>query len=366
MEIRYLHLNNFRNYRDLNISFYSGLNLITGENAQGKTNLLEAINYLSLVRSHRAAKDSELIKWKEEFFNIRAKINKNNGDLDLFITYKDRKKNVYINNNKITKFADLLGIVNTIIFTPEDLVLAKGSPFFRRRFLDQFISQIDYKYFYFLQNYHRILKQKNNSLKQNLDQKRQIIEVWNEQLKESGSQLILKRWKVLSRLNEIIGPIHHQISGKREKVEIIYQPSINIKEEEADLNYIKGRYCYFLNKYAKLELERKISFVGPHRDDFIFLIDGMDLKTFGSQGQQRTAVLSLKIAQLELMKELTEEYPLLLMDDVFSELDETRRKNLLLHLKEKVQTFITTSQPIQLGDNLFYKEFIVKQGKILE
>lgn len=369
MELQSLCLYNFRNYGQLNISFSSGINLITGENAQGKTNLLEAINYLSLARSYRTNRDLELLKWEEKNFILRAEIKKKNGDLNLAINYKDNKKTVYINNNRITKFNQLLGVVNTVLFTPEDLVLVKGSPSSRRRFLDQLISQINYKYFYYLQNYHRVLKQKNNSLKQSLEKKNkeQILQIWNEQLVTNGAQLILERSRILKKLNTTIQLVHYQISGKRENLKLVYCPSVNwnVSEAKQDLSFMTVRYRQVLETYKKLETEKKTSLFGPHRDDFLFLIDGKDLKIFGSQGQQRTAALSLKIAQLELMGEITGEYPLLLLDDVFSELDKKRRKNLLDYLNYKVQVFITNTQPFS-EENFISKKFTVQQGKITE
>jgi DNA replication and repair protein RecF len=369
MELQQLFLHNFRNYSQQEVRFVPGINLIIGENAQGKTNLLEAINYLSLVRSHRTGRDGELLKWDQENFNLRGEIKKKNGILNVAVNYENNRKTVYINNNKITKFSELLGLVNTVLFTPEDLVLAKGSPSYRRRFLDQFISQVNYKYFYSLQSYHRILKQKNNSLKQKIEKKtmEQMVQIWNEQLVESGAELILARIILLEKLNKLINLVHYQISGEREKIRLVYHPSIDLKAEDVkNQALVKERYWQLLKQNQRLEEIKKVSLVGPHRDDFLFLINGKDLKIFGSQGQQRTAVLSLKIAQLELMKEITGEYPLLLLDDVFSELDELRRRGLLNYINNKVQTFITNAQTLGEEKSLCHKKFIIRQGKITE
>lgn len=349
LKILSLSLRNFRNYKWQKVDFDQGVNVIFGHNAQGKSNLLEAINYLSVFSSFRNAKDLEMVKWGESYFFIEGLVQKNNGEYHLSLGYnRENKKILKINGNQQKKISDVLGIFNSVVFSPEDLNIVKAGPSARRRYLDKEMIQLFPSYYYILLQYQKILTQRNNLLKEmrTKKNKREMLEIWNEQLVDYGAKIIKKRLDVLQKLSPLARLTHRKITNGEEELDINYE-SIVLNEENifknCSLENIKNLFPRELEKYFQQEVYRGISLIGPHRDDLKLTINGIDVRKYGSQGQQRTTALSLKIAELELVKSEIGEYPVLLLDDVMSELDEKRRNHLLIFIGSKVQTFITTT-----------------------
>lgn len=344
-----LDLRNFRNYHGKKIDFHPCLNIIVGLNAQGKSNLLEAINYLSIFSSFRNAKDVDMIKWGQSYFFVEGLIRKKNGEYLLSFGYNLENKKIFkVNGNQRKNISDMLGVFNSVVFSPEDLNIVKTGPAARRKFLDKEMIQLFPSYYFSLIQYQKILGQRNNLLKEirgNIN-KKETLEIWNYQLIDNGSRIIKKRLEVLKKLGPLARLTHRKITDGEEELDLNYE-SLEVEKEEKlkklTLEEIKSIFSDQLEKKSKIEILRGVSLIGPHRDDLKITINGVDARKFGSQGQQRTAALALKIAELELVKSETGEYPVLLLDDVMSELDEKRRDQLLLYIGEKVQTFITTT-----------------------
>ncbi|MGI6235827.1 MAG: DNA replication/repair protein RecF [Christensenellales bacterium] len=349
MHILSLLLNNFRNYNEKKIEFHPHVNIVMGMNAQGKSNLLEAIHYLSIFSSFRNSKDREMIKWGQSYFYLEGKIVKNNGEYLLSAGYhEENKKILKVNGSQRKKIRDLLGVFNSVVFSPEDLNIIKNGPSARRRFLDQEMIQLFPSYYHALIQYQKILGQRNNLLREIRIHKKKddLLPIWSQQLLQHGSKIIKKRFEVLKKLTPLARLTHRKITNGAEELDLNYY-SLEMGREEnlktASLEKIQNIYFTQLEKFRSLEMERGITLIGPHRDDLIITINGIDARKFGSQGQQRTAALSLKIAELELVKSEIGEYPVLLLDDVMSELDQTRRNHLMQYIGNKVQTFITTT-----------------------
>ena len=332
MYIKSLELNDYRNYDKVSIKFDKGINILYGNNAQGKTNILEAIYLCSTTKSHRGNKDKEVIRFGCKESHIRALFNKNEVDYQIDIHLRSEKsKGIAINGVKLKKAAELLGLANIIIFSPEDLSIIKNGPSDRRRFVDAELCQLDKVYLYNLTNYNKIVNQRNNLLKDILihPELRDTLDVWDMQLVNIGNKIIERRKLFVDQLNEIISDIHNNISGGKEELEIIYDPNVNTEEYEEKLK-----------KHREKDIRYKLTSVGPHRDDFIFLINEIDTKKYGSQGQQRTAALSLKLAEIRLVEKIAGSTPILLLDDVLSELD-GGRQNYLLNSIKNIQTIVT-------------------------
>lgn len=331
MYIRELSLQNFRNYNYLNLVLHPGINVFVGDNAQGKTNVLESIYLCATARSHRTNQEKEVIAWDQIDSHIRLNIQKKYIEDQIDFHMDKRGKGVAINRMPIKKLGDLLGVLNVVMFSPEDLQMIKRSPGERRRFIDIELCQIDRMYYYGLQQYHKVLKQRNNLLKnfEYTNDAQNLLEVWDAQIIEYGTNVINKRIEFINRLGKHAQEIHTNISGNKEKLEIVYDPSVNIEDYETKLS-----------TNHKRDIFRKATSIGPHRDDLIFLINDMNVRTYGSQGQQRTVVLSIKLAQLRMIQEILGEQPVLLLDDVLSELDYHRQQFLFAHT-EDIQTLIT-------------------------
>ncbi|MHC1749236.1 MAG: DNA replication/repair protein RecF [Cellulosilyticaceae bacterium] len=330
MYIKQLTLGNFRTYDNAHIALNEGINIFKGDNAQGKTNILEAIYLCATARSHRTNQEKEVIKWDQEEAHVQLYVQKNTIDdrIDFHLTQKG--KAVAVNRMPINKLGELFGILTVVMFSPEDLQLIKKSPKERRRFIDIEICQLDKMYYYALKQYHKVLKQRNLWLKQYQRNKDiSMLDVWDEQLKEYAKEVIKKRENFITELNQIAMVIHSDISGGKEKLEVIYEPNVHAEYFETKLS-----------KYREKDIITCSTSVGPHRDDMKFLIDGMDVRLYGSQGQQRTVVLAMKLAELSMMKQVTGEWPILLLDDVLSELDDNRQRY-LFHYTENIQTLIT-------------------------
>ncbi|WP_270598564.1 DNA replication/repair protein RecF [Enterococcus asini] len=343
MRLNKLHLGNFRNYRELDLTFEKNITIFLGENAQGKTNLLESIYVLAMTRSHRTNNEQELIAWDQEESYLAGELEKHGSTLPLEITLTKKGRKTKVNHIEQKKLSSYVGQMNVILFAPEDLSLVKGSPQVRRKFLDMEIGQIDPIYLYNLVQYQRVLKQRNQYLKQIATKKSDplYLEVLDEQLIDFGSKVLLARQDFIQRLEYWANRLHQKISHGKETLTLTYLSSAF--GEETTLEGITQSFGEALKKARDKELFRMSTQVGPHRDDVAFAINERDVQTYGSQGQQRTTALSVKLAEIDLMKEETGEYPILLLDDVMSELDDSRQLHLLETIEGKVQTFLTTT-----------------------
>ncbi|RWZ54745.1 DNA replication/repair protein RecF [Halobacillus fulvus] len=345
MYIHELSLRSFRNYDSLSLTFDHTINVIIGENAQGKTNLMEAIYVLAFTKSHRTPRDKELIQWDAEYGKIKGSIYKRNRRFPLEVIVSSKGKKVKFNHIEQKRLSDYIGAINVVMFAPEDLNLVKGSPQVRRRFIDMEIGQIQPTYIYHLGQYQKVLRQRNSLLK-DLQRKpgadRTMLRVLTDQLIEHAAMIVNRRFKFLHLLREWATPIHEGISRHLEELEIFYDASVKVSED-MDLETLKNTYEAKFSEIETKEVERGTTLAGPHRDDLIFHVNGKDVQTYGSQGQQRTTALSLKLAEIELIHSEVGEYPILLLDDVLSELDDFRQSHLLHTIQGKVQTFVSTT-----------------------
>lgn len=357
MYVESLSLNKYRNYDALSMTFDKNINILYGDNAQGKTNILESIYMASTTKSHRGSKDREIIKLGEEESHIRLCIKKSDIShrIDMHLR-KNKNKGVAIDGVTIRRTTELFGLLNVIIFSPEDLSIIKNGPAERRRFLDLELCQLSRLYYQNLSSYYKILNQRNNLLKQIVYNKSLLdtIDVWDMQLVDYGKKVIKERQNFITMLNELIQEIHSNLTSGKEQLEIVYDKDIGMDEFEQALK----------NKIS-VDLNNTSTQTGPHRDDMILLINGMDARKYGSQGQQRTVALSLKIAEIRLVKNIINDNPILLLDDVMSELDSKRRSALMEEIKN-IQTIITCT-----GYDDFIKEqlksnnvYCVTNGKI--
>jgi DNA replication and repair protein RecF len=369
LELQSLRLVNYRNYTDLTLNFSDGVNVFLGENAQGKTNLLESIYVLALARSHRTSSDKDLIRWQEKEATISGRVKKSISDTPLSLHFSNKGKKARVNHLEQSKLSQYIGQLNVILFAPEDLELVKGAPSVRRRFIDMEFGQMNPLYLYNTTQYRRILKERNAYLKR-LQMKQTtdtiFLDVLTEQLVDIGSQVLLARQTFLERLEVAAQPIHAEISNKRETLTLRYQTSLDF-EKETDLATIKLVFEQTLKKQQSREIMQGSTLVGPHRDDIQFIVNDNDVAVFGSQGQQRTTALAIKLAEIDLMQQETGEYPILLLDDVLSELDANRQTHLLLAIQDKVQTFITAPTLSDVARQLIHapRVFHVKQGEIV-
>lgn len=357
MIIKSLELQDYRNYDLLNIAFDKGTNILYGDNAQGKTNILEAIYVAATTKSHKGSKDRDIVNFQKEEAHIRTFLEKDGVEtrVDMHLR-KSKSKGIAIDGQKIKKAADLLGLCNVVFFSPEDLSIIKNGPAERRRFVDMELCQLDSFYLYNLNHYNKIVNQRNKLLKDmyfNPDLK-DTLNIWNSQLVSFGSKIIERRQLFVKQLNEIIYDIHRRLSGEKEEIRIQYEPDIQIDKFENTL----------YNSQEK-DMKLKQTTVGPHRDDFSFLAGDMDIRKFGSQGQQRTAALSLKLSEIELVKRITKDTPILLLDDVLSELD-SNRQNYLLNNIGDIQTIITCTGLEEFVNNRFEinRVFQVADGEV--
>lgn len=359
MIIKSIELSNFRNYESLNIQFDSGTNILYGDNAQGKTNILEAAYLSGTTKSHKSSKDKEMIRFNCEEAHIRTIVEKNDKEYQIDMHLRSRgSKGVAINKIPIKKASELFGILNIVFFSPEDLNIIKEGPAERRRFLDSELCQLDKLYLSDLTKYNKILNQRNKLLK-DISFRPDLIEtlpVWDVQLVETGKRIIQRRKIFIEELNEIIGGIHSNISGGKEHLILKYEPNID------DIFFGDE-----LLKAKQKDLKLCQTTVGPHRDDMLFSVNDIDIRKFGSQGQQRTSALSLKLSEIEIVKKSIHNTPVLLLDDVLSELD-SNRQNYLLNSISDIQTIITCTGLEEFVKNRFQinKVFKVVNGKVGE
>ena len=345
MKLTNLQLQNFRNYESVQLEFTDGVHVFIGENAQGKTNLMESIYALAMTKSHRTTNDKELIGWNKEFATIKGTVEKTTTKTNLELQFSKKGKIAKVNYLEQKRLSSYLGNLNVILFAPENLTLVKGSPQNRRKFVDMELGQMSSLYLYDLVEYNRILKQRNTYLKQLAIKKKQpdeYLEVLSEMLSELASKIVFHRLDFMKQLEALAIPIHDQLSLGREKFSVSYQATIPL-EDGLTPSQMKEIYIDQFKKNQTREADQATTLIGPHRDDLIFYLNEIPVQTYGSQGQQRSTVLSLKLAEIELMKLSTGEYPLLLLDDVLSELDDDRQTHLIKAIENKVQTFITTT-----------------------
>jgi len=360
---------NFRNFEELMIDLNPNLNIFLGANGQGKTNFLESIYLMATANSHRSSITSEMINWDKEKALVQLLLRRREGKIKLAMRLEKSGRQVEINDNPLDKVKELLGYLNAVLFSPEDLKLVKEGPSHRREFIDLEISQVSRYYNHLLNKYDHLLKQRNNLLKSIRDGKstdREMLSVWDEQLAAVGSKIILKRIEVVDKLKILARLSQRKITEGRENLELEYDISLNNFSKKLGEAELREVFIDALISKRDQEISRGYTVVGPHRDDLILKVNDMDLRKYGSQGQQRTAALSLKLAELEFMKSETGEYPVLLLDDVFSELDGLRRKALINIIADKIQTIITATDGENLSGikNNSYNVYQVKKGRI--
>ena len=347
MHINSIKIQNFRNYNEQEIDLSNNINIFYGDNAQGKTNIIEAVYLSAFGKSFRATKDIEMIRKGEDSANVEISYTTKDRQGNIKINIAD-KKEISINGVKAKKYSELLGKINIVLFTPDDISILKSSPDERRRFLNIMISQLRTGYVYNLNNYMKILKQRNNYLKEhNLNL--EMLDIWDEKLVEYAEKIYEYRKEFIEKIKERIGNIHKGITN--EKITLTYKSDFKNKEE-----LLKK-----LKEKRKIDLQRGFTSVGTHRDDFKVCINGEPVKIYGSQGQNRTSILSLKLAELQVIYDEIGEYPVLLLDDFMSELDETRIKNFLQNVKG-IQVIITCTNNIDIP---YSKSFKVNKGIIL-
>lgn len=331
MIIKSIELQNFRNYQMEKIEFDENTNILYGNNAQGKTNILEAVYFSGTTKSHKGSKDLEVIRFQEEEAHIKTMVSKKGIEyrIDMHMR-KNKAKGIAVNGVAIRKSSELYGIMNIVFFSPEDLQIIKSGPSGRRKFMDMELCQLDKIYVSSLISYNKALDQRNKFLKDFYVSKNlEMLDVWDEQLVKYGLEIIKTRREFIEKLNEIIQGIHEKLTGGMEKLYIQYEPSVKEEDFEKTISHNRDK-----------DLRTRTTNAGPHRDDIIFEIQEIDIRKYGSQGQQRTTALSLKLAEIELVKHTTGDTPILLLDDVLSELDSNRQNQLLDSLKD-IQTIIT-------------------------
>ena len=353
MLITELELEKFRNYEKQKIEFSNNINIFYGDNAQGKTNIIEAIFITAFGKSFRTNKERELIKYKEDFLNVSLKYKNKDREGNIKVQIAD-KKNIFVNGLKIKKLSELLGNINIVLFTPDDINILKNGPAERRRFLDMMIGQIRPNYVYNLNMYLKVLEQRNNYLKQlkNEDTNTELLDIWDEKLAQYANKICLYRLEFINKITKKIENIHNKITENKEKIKIEYVT--DCENKESLLAKIKER--------RKVDIIKGYTTKGVHRDDFNIYINDNLVNIYGSQGQHRTSVLSLKMCELEIIKEEIGESPILLLDDFMSELDSKRRKNFLDNIGN-TQVIITCTDEIKeefINKRIFY----VYNGKI--
>ena len=384
MQVTSLHLQNFRNYEELTLTLAPTLNIFLGPNAQGKTNILESIYYASITHSHRTRQDHDLIRFGQPAGHVQLAFSRagvpNRIDIDL--PRRGRRK--ILLNGQPTRPRDLIGCLTTVLFSPEDLALVKGAPTLRRRFLDSEISQASPAYCHELLTYNHLLAQRNTLLKRIRENhsSQSLLDPWDAQLAVSAAKITRKRQEAVQKLQAIANEMQRDISGSKETLALVYElhgleenviPIHPIPEfyEQPDLGSVTENLELWYNRRLKerrpLDILRGVTSVGPHRDDLALKVSGIDLRAYGSQGQQRTAALALKLSELAFLHEETGEYPVLLLDDVMSELDADRRTALLAFLaQERIQTIITATDAAYFPQEDFGTVYHVKEGRVTQ
>ncbi|MFZ0391342.1 MAG: DNA replication/repair protein RecF [Calditrichia bacterium] len=367
MILQELKLQNFRNYRESKINFQPGTNVIFGNNGQGKTNLLEAICFLTLTKSFRTSSDQNLILNKEPYFRIEGIFSSRSGrQAGASIAYSPQEgKRLVFNHQRIQKFTDYIGSVPIVLLDPSDLQISQGGPHLRRRFLDMMLSQASRVYLHHLVEYRRSLRQRNFLLQQETTDAT-LLQSWEEALLQNGLVLIQKRREAVEMLDGMIREFYALVSGRPDKIKVVYRTAVINGDAEAQENDLRKK----IEQSRKDDLRSGVTSVGPHRDDLLFLINGKPLRNVGSQGEHKTFIIALKMAEFRFLREAYSEPPVLLFDDVFGELDSGRIGNMINELVRIGQVFITTTSPDFFGkygnwenEPAFYH---VEQGEIKE
>jgi len=368
MIVNKLKITNYRNFKEATIDLNSSLNIFIGDNGQGKTNLMESIYLSSIGRTFRLNSENELIKFNENKSSVEISMVKNNYNTKIeLLLEKNKKKQVSVNGVKLDKTSEMIGILNNVIFTPDDMKIIKGSPIERRKFVNIDISQVKPKYKYLLNKYKKVFTERNIILKNyyTKSENKDIINIWNDYLINTGSEIILYRNEYINKLKKYAVDIYEDISGNKEKFDLSYCCNTG-STDNIDKDSIKKLFQEKINMNMKHEIQRGTTLFGPHKDDVIIKIDSKECKYFGSQGQQRSAILAIKLAEIEIIKEEIGEYPILLLDDVLSELD-NKRKGYLINYIKGIQTVITTTDDHDLNvmtKNYNKNNFYINEGKI--
>ncbi|MFY9378160.1 MAG: DNA replication/repair protein RecF, partial [Peptococcia bacterium] len=365
-------LQKYRNYEFLDQIFKAQVNILIGLNAQGKTNLLEAVYYLTGGKTYRAARDQQLKNWDAPYFIVKGILQNKLGQKEIEIRYREDRpssKEIRINGVTIRKTSELFGQLTAVLFAPEDLSMIKGAPAERRRLLDYDISQVSPIYYSKLQKHNRLLNQRNHLLKRHWEKRRQLaeLEVWNEQYLQACVDIVNKRVQALEKLAPLARLMQRRLTAGQESIEIKYM--LCRKYEVKKVEEIRELLIKEMNSMEEEEIRRGLPLWGPPRDDLNILVNGTDLKLFGSQGQHRTAVLAIKLAELEFFKAETGEYPILLLDDVLSELDQKRREQLIDTIRDRnIQCFITTTEDLEFNkdEQTTVQKYYIRQGTIKE
>lgn len=365
MFLQRLELQNFRNYKKQSISLKNGINILIGSNGEGKTNLLESIYFLAMTKSHRTHDDLLLLKHNSDFFKVNGILNIDKIKTDLEISYLNKKKSYKIDKIETKSLNKYMSYLKIIIFFPDDLEIVKGLPDVRRKYINTQISQVFNSYIKVLDDYNKLLKNRNEYIKKmrnNEFYNKQYFEILNEYYIKKSILIYRMRKKYIDKINEHIGNIFYDITGLN-KLIVEYSPIINFDNYTDEEMYEKIKSSINLSE----EISYGKSIYGPHRDDYKFMLNDINLKNFGSQGQQRSVVLALKLAEINIFKKVIGSSPILLLDDVFSELDEVKRNNLLKYINTKIQTIITTTDIQNIDDDTIKKSkvFEILDGKIL-
>lgn len=364
MYINSLKLVNYRNYDNLLVEFNKKVNLIIGMNGQGKTNIVEAIGFMSIGRSFRTNKDRELIKFSADNLYCACSFTRNNIDKKIEIVVTKDKKGIKVNGVSIKSIQELLGNLNVVIFSPEDLRLVKDGPKERRSFIDKEISQIMPRYYSLLTSYNKILQQRNRILKSYKIDKN-LLDVYDETISTYASEIYIIRNKFIDKLSKISSKIHKNLTMDKENLTIIYKNQVDLKPGQ-DASLVKSVLIEKLRESREGDIMTRSTKVGPHKDDMKILINDIDVRMYGSQGQQRTASISLKLSEIDLIKQELGDYPVLILDDVFSELDQSRQKMLVEKL-ENIQMFVTSADPLHkdILDIDDYRIFNIENGRLV-
>jgi DNA replication and repair protein RecF len=367
LRIQRIHLTNFRNFGDVTIEFGTRRNLILGANAQGKTNLLEAIHILGVGRSHRDRKDANLVRFGESFYRIEGIFEHIGVKTTIEVSYTQERKRIRL-NGKDARPADLIGLVGVVISSPDDIDLIKGPPGFRRTFMDMAISQMSREYLAGLQQYLRALAQRNRLLKAAQENRSNIEETsaWDRSLVEAGARVVHARLHYLAEIRPVVESDFTLISGAATSIALVYEPKgyrVDSSDDIAEVDAIAGGLSRALTAQREIELARGYTLFGPHVDDFRFLAQQRDIRQFGSEGEQRTAVLALRCAEVDAMNDKIGRHPIVLLDDVFAELDETRSRALTALISDFDQILLTSSRPASFGDEDIHR-ITVNAGRI--
>ncbi|BAZ28075.1 DNA replication and repair protein RecF [Cylindrospermum sp. NIES-4074] len=370
MYLKTIHLRQFRNYQDQKVEFSAAKTILVGNNAQGKSNLLEAVELLATLRSHRMARDRDLVQEGEDIATINATLERQIGEIDLTLTLRrNARRSVALNGESVRRQMDFLGVLNAVQFSSLDLDLVRGGPEGRRNWLDTLLIQLEPVYAHILQQYHQVLRQRNAFLKKSQDspptnQHTEQLAIWDAQLATTGTRVIRRRDRAIQRLAPIAAAWHSSISGSTENLQIQYAPNVPVVPDHPEA--VQPAFLAKIQQRALAELYRGTTLVGPHRDEIELSINQTPARQYGSQGQQRTLVLALKLAELQLIEEVVKEPPLLLLDDVLAELDPSRQNQLLDAIQDRFQTLITTTH-LSSFDSQWLKSsqiLFVKSGEI--